>query len=288
LISRRTLRRHYLFRPDCEVRQIFVYLLAVNAERYGIDVHSFCLMSTHLHLVVTDTRGVLPDFLRDFHRLLALATKALRKWDGCAFDDAPTSAVLLTTPQAVIDKIGYVLANPVKAGLVRYARDWPGAKSHPNDLAGGSMTATRPDKYLDPDHWPDTARLELARPADVDAEDTDHWRSAVKNAITEHERHARAEVAEKGWKFLGAHRAQRISPYERATSFEPLRDRNPTFAVGGVVGAYRAAVKALREFRRAYDDAVGRWREGFREVVFPAGTWWMVQWHAALVEPPPT
>lgn len=286
LVTRRTLRRHHLFRPDAEMRGLVVYLLAVQAHRNGILIHGFCTMSTHLHLVLTDPRGVLPDFLRDFHRLLALTTKVLRKWEGSALDDAQTSVVRLETPEAVIDKMGYVLANPVTAGLVRYARDWPGAKSHPNDLAGGTMTAARPDVYLNPGSWPDAARLELAMPANAPVGDAETWRAAVKNSIAEHERHARTEVERKGWKFLGADRAQRVSPYDRATSYEPIRGRNPTFAVGEVAGAYRAAVAALRAFRRAHADALARWREGFREVMFPAGTWFMARVHSAVVAAP--
>jgi hypothetical protein len=43
-------------------------------------MHAVTLMSTHEHLVVTDTKGNLPDFLRRLHRLVALGTKVLRKW----------------------------------------------------------------------------------------------------------------------------------------------------------------------------------------------------------------
>src|SRR5262245_14513173 len=57
LISRRTLRRHYLFRPDATITQLIVYALAVSARRFGLEVHAFCAMSTHLHLVVTDVHA---------------------------------------------------------------------------------------------------------------------------------------------------------------------------------------------------------------------------------------
>jgi putative transposase len=189
------------------------------------------------------------------------------------------------TSEAIVDKLGYVLANPVAAGLVRYARDWPGAKSHPEDLGGATMRAPRPRVYLNVanERWPTVAALELTLPLGVDADDAGAWRNAVKAAVAEHEVRGRAEVARQGWKFLGAERAESVSPYDRATSFEPLRGRNPTFAVGGVPGVHVAAVAALRAFRSAYSAAVERWRAGVRDVVFPAGTWWMVRWHAAVV-----
>ena len=284
-ITRRTLRRHFLLRPDSEVRQLFVYALAVSATRYGLAVHAFDVMSSHYHLVATDTRGELPDFLAYCHRLVALGLKVLRKWEGAVWDDAQTSVVQLRTPEAIVNAIGYTLANPVAAGLVRYAREWPGAKSRVADLAGGRMRAARPDYYFDAenDDWPEYAELELTLPPSVAPEGADAWRDAVRASVTEHEIRGREAVAEQGWRFLGADRAEKVSPYDRATSFEPLVSRNPTFAVGGVSGAYRTAVKVLRAFRAAYDAALERWCAGLRDAVFPAGTWWMVRHHNAPV-----
>ena len=285
VITRRTLRRHKLLRPDPEMRELFKYLLAICAERYGMRIHSYCVMSTHFHIILTDVRGELPKFLAQFHRLLALCVQRLRGWEGSVWDSGETSVVRLETSEAVVDKMGYVLANPVASGLVRYARDWPGAKSHVDDIGGGHVRASRPRVYLDTKRgqWPETAELELALPAYVEAHEADAWRDAVKASVAEHEARGREAVAESGRPFLGARRAETASPYERATSVEPRRDRNPTFAVGGVVGAYAAAVQALRAFRAAYAAALERWRAGVRDVVFPAGTWWMVRVHSVVV-----
>jgi hypothetical protein len=84
---------------------------------------------------------------------------------------------------------------------------------------------------------------------------------------------------------LGAERVRRLSPYLRATSPEPLRGRNPTFAVGrGQTRVYLDAVAELRAFRRAYRNALEQWRAGLRSVVFPRGTWWMCRAHGAIVQ----
>jgi len=142
LLTRRVLRRHFLLRPDAEITEIteitnlILYALAVSAPRFGIQVHALCAMSTHLHLAVTDERGVLPSFLGFFHRIVALGAKVLRAWERPVWDHEPTSAVRLMTREAVVEKIAYTLANPVAAGLVRHAHEWPGAKGpYPN--AGG-------------------------------------------------------------------------------------------------------------------------------------------------------
>ena len=79
MITRRTLRGHHLFRPDPAIRQLYLYILGVCARQFGILVHAVTLMSTHEHVIVTDTKGRLPDFLRRLHRLVSLGTKVLRQ-----------------------------------------------------------------------------------------------------------------------------------------------------------------------------------------------------------------
>ncbi len=106
LVTRRSLRRHFLFRPDDEMNELFRYCLAVMAERHGVEVHAAVLMSTHEHLVLSDPRGVLPCFLQQLHRLVALGTKVLRKWEGAVWDHERPSVVELRTEDAILEKIG--------------------------------------------------------------------------------------------------------------------------------------------------------------------------------------
>jgi hypothetical protein len=90
----------------------------------------------------------------------------------------------------------------------------------------------------------------------------------------------------KGGKFLGAANVLAASPYDRATSWEPIRSRNPTFAVGrGQREAFIEAATALREFRTTYRAALHAWRAAFRDALFPAGTWFMRWGHSASVAP---
>ncbi|XXX77542.1 transposase [Sorangium sp. So ce134] len=286
LITRRVLRRHLLFRPDAAITQLLVYTLAVSTRRFGIQVHAFCAMSTHLHLVVTDTMGVLPRFLQFFHRLVALGTKVLRTWEGPVWDHEATSVVRLLTRAAVVEKIAYVLANPVAAGLVRHAREWPGAKAHVDELGCGVLHAMRPAVYLNPRNpqWPEQVTLALALPPIIEQDGGDGFRCAVAAELERQEAQARAEVERRGQRVLGAERASEVSPYERATSFEALRDRNPTFAVGREQGdACRIAAAAVRAFRASYRAALERWRSGVRSAVFPLGTWWMRMFHGVSV-----
>jgi hypothetical protein len=114
----------------------------------------------------------------------------------------------------------------------------------------------------------------------------DEIRTAVARELAELENQARVEVRAKGWSVLGSERVRKASPYDRARSWEPLRGRNPQFAVGrGQREAFFDAVAALRAFRRMYREALKRWRAGLRDACFPAGTWLMRTLHAAAVAP---
>ncbi|MCA9580336.1 MAG: transposase [Myxococcales bacterium] len=282
LITRAVVRRMFLFRPDKDLNQLFTYCLAVVAAKHNITTHAACLMSNHLHLVVTDNCGVLPLFLRDLHRSIANATKVLRGMDGSVFDSREPNVTELVTPAAVIEKVAYVLNNPVEAGAVKFNKDWPGVLLRP----GTRVRGRRPDFYFGKHgiDWPESMDLVVDWPAfdDTTPAETQRW-------LEEEERlgHRAAvqRVADNGWRFLGPKRVLRRSPFDRATGYREFGQRNPTFAVGRRNRqAFLDAVASLREFRRRYRQALTRWKAGISGVPFPSGTWWMRIFHGAVTE----
>jgi REP element-mobilizing transposase RayT len=282
LVTRRVLLRQMLLRPDPRMTQILRYLLAVTARLHGIEVHAFCAMSTHVHLVITDVDGTLPSFLHAFHRMVALCTKALRQWDDAVWDKSPTSVVRLETPAAIVEKIAYVLANPVLAGLVRHAHEWPGAKTLVHEIGQGTLHARRPEVYLDPENplWPAEITLPISSPPGIEPARAASFRAQVAAELARLE----AEAHRRHRTFLGAGRAATVPPTARAATPEPAIERNPTFAVGRNQGdAWHRAAAALRAFRASYRAALERWRDGVRDAVFPGGTWWMRVFHRAVV-----
>jgi putative transposase len=282
MITRRTVRRTHLLRPDAELNNHYLYCLAVLAERFDIRVHAAVLMSTHEHLIVTDVRGQLPRFIQELHRQIALGIKVLRKWEGPVWDHQKTSIVELRTPAAIVEKIAYAIANPVAAGLVRCAHHWPGVTVRPEHLGRQHITATRPDFYFDSDNplWPQLATLDLTMP-ELPMRDADA-RDMIAAEIEHLERQAHEEGRVRGWKHLDSNAIKRLSPYDCAKGLEPQRDRNPTFAVGrGQRDAFFFAAATLREFRRAYRCAMDAWRGLSRDICFPHGTWLMRALHQA-------
>jgi REP element-mobilizing transposase RayT len=141
LVTRRCIGRRFLLRPDDALNNVFIYCLGLAAPKYGVLVHALSAMSNHYHLVLTDVEGMLPDFMAWLNRQLAMCIKRLRGWDEVVWEpNVAFSAVELVGPSEVLDKVAYVLLNPVSAGLVRSTERWPGALSTLRSLHSGFRT----------------------------------------------------------------------------------------------------------------------------------------------------
>jgi REP element-mobilizing transposase RayT len=285
LFTRRCLQRQFLLRPSAEVTQLLGFLLAVAAERFAVEVHAFCVMSNHLHLILTDTEGRLPDFARFLDSLVARAMNARLGCDDYFWGSPTYSAVALQQPADVVAKIAYVLANPVEAGLVRHGRKWPGLWSAPGQMGATTLVFKRPARFFrekGETALPEEARLTLAIPRGFDPVE---FRREVGAALEARERTLAAELAEAGREFIGVERVLAQSPFGRPATAEPSGGLNPRVACRDQFRRMEALgrlVAFLDDHHRAFE----RWREGARDVVFPAGTYLMRVVHGAACAVP--
>jgi putative transposase len=284
LITRRCSQRTFRLRPCVETNQIFMYCLAFAIERTGVKLHAVCVMSNHHHLVVTDPNGVLPDFLRELHRLTAKAMNASQgQWENL-WAAEPCNVVRLVTDEDIEDKIAYVAANPVAAGLVKQPDQWPGL------LAWGDTVrmVARPVSYFREDGTcPPRLTLAIERPRTRGGGPAlmQDWLERVARAVAAKVAAAHGAIRAAGRSFLGRAGVVAASFVEPARSYEERFSVIPTFAA-----ALRSVRDELRRterrFRACYRLAFERWRSGWREVVFPSGTWGVVVVHGAIVEDP--
>ena len=288
-LTRRTLRRTFLLRPDAQLNQIVSYLVAFFAKKFGMEIGAIQVLSDHYHIVLTDVLGQLPDFTRELNRILALCIKGLRKWEGPVWEPDAVGMVELLTAEAEAEAMVYTWLNAVRAGLVADPRHWPGVTTLLDDVDGLRMTFTRPDVYLDASsgRWPETVELGVTMPPKLAALGQEEARRLLRAELERQLAEAQRQMREQGRKPVGPERCQGVSPYQRATTWEPLRSLNPVLAAGrGLRRALREGIRALRAFRLAYREALRRWQQGDRNVLFPYGTWWMVRHHGAAVGPP--
>jgi putative transposase len=285
LITRRTERRHCLLRPDLMINAFILYAFVISARRHGMLLHAFCAMSTHMHYVITDPTGRLPRFLEMFHRLAAIGVKIIRFWDGAVWDRSQTSVVELGSRQAIVEKIAYALANPVEAGLVTTAHEWPGIKTSVDDIGQKTLEARRPSQYFRAKNplWVLDAFLDVSLPPSITPADAQRFRDEIQKELSDRVTAASAKIPANA--VLGAENATKVDPESRITSHEPKFQRQPTFALGrGATKEMREAMIAKRRaFQAAYTTALQEWRAGDRLVTFPAGTYAMRVIHNANV-----
>ncbi len=119
---------HLTIFRDREDRLTFLDLLAqvVSRERWVCD--AFCLMDTHVHLVI---EARLEKVSLGMHRLLG--TYARRFNDrygrvGHLFGDR-FGARVIGDEAYLRDVVDYVIANPVRAGIAESTDDWPWSAS---------------------------------------------------------------------------------------------------------------------------------------------------------------
>jgi REP element-mobilizing transposase RayT len=244
--------------------------LAVAAERTGVILHAVCVMSNHWHGVVTDPEARLPEFTECFHKLLAKAQNAsLERWENLWSSDK-TSLVLLTSEQDVLEKMAYTLANPTAAGLVKSPEDWPGVIS---GCLGQEELAEMPDAFFDEDgDLPEDAQLQFVRPRIFTSLTDAELYARLREEVAARVRVARSAMAQSGRSFLGREHVLRQD--FNATPTTPAPRRNPSPRIAGKSSAERVkAIRRMQEFVRAYRASWNEWRNGNRDVLFPAGTY---------------
>lgn len=279
LISRRCSERRFFLRPSRALNEVFLFLLAAAAARYGLLVHAYCVMSNHFHLVVTDPDARLPEFHQYLDGLVARAVNRLIEHRESFWDPESYSAVPLLTAEDILAKCAYVLANPVAAGLVRHAREWPGLWSDPAWIGGEPLAVERPSCFFrEAGRVARSAKLVLQRPPGF--EDDGSFREALEAAVRRAEEEAAARLEREQRSFAGAARVQAQDPHGRPSTVEPRRTLKPRVAARDA-GVRREALLRFRSFVDAYREALAAWRTGLRDVLFPPGTWAMRVRHGA-------
>ncbi len=115
--------RRPVFTSADRVEPLLAHLRELQSEGYW-GVHVYCVMSDHVHLVVVTpgNRG-LPEAVRRFKGRMSVTWRACGDgtplWQPGFFDHR------IRGSEGFEEKCLYVLANPVRAGLVNRSEDYP-------------------------------------------------------------------------------------------------------------------------------------------------------------------
>lgn len=112
-------------RPGARAR--FLELIAKYKGKHGVLVHAFCVMGTHPHVVCTATKGQ-----EEFSRFWKVVNQCFARWynvrsqrRGQVVMERPRSPRIQPHGHHQLTVMRYGDLNPVRAGLVPSAKDWP-------------------------------------------------------------------------------------------------------------------------------------------------------------------
>lgn len=145
--------RHGLFETEADCR-LFIASLRDALARHPVALLAWCLMPNHWHLLV---RSNADDGLPRFVRWLTLAHS--RRWQalharsgvGTLYQGRYRST-LVEGDEHLLTVLRYVERNPVRAGLVPNAADWPWSSARERISGRGSLLAPFPIRL--PADWP--------------------------------------------------------------------------------------------------------------------------------------
>ncbi len=102
----------------------YLEILGEGSRRYGLQIWAYCLMPNHVHLIARPAAAEsMSRALQWIHAQYARAVNRRREWTGHLWQQRYYSAPM--DWQQVPLTMRYVLRNPVRAGLVERAVEWP-------------------------------------------------------------------------------------------------------------------------------------------------------------------
>ncbi|RDV36180.1 hypothetical protein DV096_20465 [Bradymonadaceae bacterium TMQ3] len=272
-LTRRTVEGRFFTRPDANINAVAAYEFARSASRSGVVVHGAVVMSNHVHIVLTDPQARRSDFMRDAMAGFTRARNNFFGRTGSLWDTNRSYCDTVLLDREVFEiQLLYVLLNPVKAGLVRRAKDWPGFKIMPSDWEK-PMLVERPAAYYGDDQ-PEFFEFIPRRPPGYDAMTLEEVVAHFEKRLREAENEIHRQMKKQRRRFLGVKGVLATEPLSCAKEKRRRREVAPRYAAYHP-GLLDQAIVRERAFRSAYAQVRERWVQGKKRCVFPNGTLWL-------------
>ncbi len=238
--------------------------------------------------MVTDPDGSICNFARDLHAWSARCLNAKFGRSEALWSSDGLSLVRLVTPDDVFEKLVYVEVNPTAAGLVaRSAGAWPGLRVTPADVLEGPRVFRRPpDFFREHGPCPEDVALNVSVPPAFAHLRPAEYVERVGAAVSAREAELRQDLRRSRRSFSGVAAVQAVDREASPRTSPPRGRLRPTIACREPARRL-AELAALVTFRRSYREAMARWQQGERPVVFPGGTCKMRHYPGVLLAHPP-
>jgi REP element-mobilizing transposase RayT len=148
-ITCRTVQGRFLLTPNPRIAEICRGVLARAARLFPVEVHAFCFMSNHYHLLVTAPSAQrLAAFMNHLNSNLAREVGRAVQWRE-KFWGRRYQAILVSHEEAAqVERLLYILRQGCKENLVGKPSEWLGATSTQSLLTGDPVSGPWFDRTL--------------------------------------------------------------------------------------------------------------------------------------------
>ncbi len=264
-VTRRTSHRQMLLRPGEDTRELIGYMFGKALLDTGQEPIVFCAMSNHHHSIQLDPAGRRSAFMQLFNSNLARKRNLqLGRRENLWSSSQPGDMVLLDV-ESVVRKIVYVAVQAVKANCVEHAGEWTGFQILPRDW-GKPMRFKRPE-FCGPE-MPEFVEFTPMPPPSFRHLPLPDVIAFFEDLIAKEEKRI---ASKRTSPVLGIEYCEAISPFSFPATDSEMRVLNPKFSCSDKVRLFRA-LNRQRRFTQRHRFARTRFRDGEKDVVFPAGT----------------
>jgi putative transposase len=111
-----------IYRDDAD-RVLFLSRLLVTLDRFRWDLHAWCLLSTHFHLLVTTRRPTIASGMQELKGRYAELFNGRYGQNGHLFGGRYAHR-LVESEAHLMNVYAYIALNPVRAGICSRPEDW--------------------------------------------------------------------------------------------------------------------------------------------------------------------
>ncbi len=262
-VTCRTVQGRCLMRPTPVIVDLIRGALARAARLHPVEVHAFCFLSNHFHLLLTASGADrLAGFMNHLNSNLAREVGRQVSWTE-KFWGRRYQAILVSNEEpAQVERLLYILRHGCKENLVRRPSEWPGASSTQALLTGEPVRGT----WIDRTHEYELSRgKKAAGRAETMQEEalalaplpcwrhlsSDLYLARCAELVAFVESETGQRIRETGREPLGRERIVRQNPY-----FRPARPKKGPAPL--VHAASELARKEMRQRYQAFVDAFRR------------------------------
>jgi putative transposase len=126
----------------------YLGLLKSFAAKHGCSIHAYCLMTNHVHLLLTPRqRGACAKVMKEVNQRYVQRLNFQTGRSGTLWEGRFHSSLVVTDDYALCC-YRYIELNPVRAGMVSQPGDYTWSSYHANAGAAGDPLVSAHDAYL--------------------------------------------------------------------------------------------------------------------------------------------